>query len=74
MGKMRKIPSPVDVAEINCPVCILRNVICAATTGRELFAEICSRTVPSRAAVVSACSRGMRLGGAGSEEIFADPA
>ena len=50
----------------------LRRESRAATAGREADGDTCSRTVPSSAAVVRACSRGMRLGGAVSEEIFTE--
>jgi hypothetical protein len=37
----------------------------APMTGRVAVSAICSRTVPSNAPVVSACWRGIRLGGPG---------
>src|SRR5208282_6851462 len=40
--------------------------------GREPVCATCSRTVPSSAAVVSACSRGMRFGGPGSVKILTE--
>jgi len=48
---------------LTCPVCRFRIWIRAPTTGRVAESETCSRTVPSSAAVVSACCRGIRRGG-----------
>src|SRR5580704_601958 len=71
---MRNTPSPEEAAVIDWFVCALRSTIVAAAIGRETDGDTCSRTMPSSAAAVRACSRGMRLGGADSAEILAEAA
>jgi hypothetical protein len=69
---MRNTPSPEETAETDWLVSVLRTTMVAAAMGRETDGDTCSRTMPSRAAVVRAWSRGMRFGGADSAEILAE--
>src|SRR5207249_2255831 len=68
----RKTPSAEEVALKTFPDSRFRRVSTVPGTGSGLFSEPASRTNPSSAAVFCACWRGMRCGGPGSRDSFAE--